>query len=188
MVERFSYRRLLLFVVVTLFSLASCVSRSRTTISTHSAPYTDEYTVDDYEARGISDRDSGTSLPAHISHFARTPLKPEETEELLAEVGGNWLYGQGIGETALAVGSVVLFPPAAFWFLGNGALALSGYEPVGVSTLLPNEQARKWSESYDAVLSTPGRVVAAVAGEDFRTKETIQEKMRKYLEPDISAE
>ena len=110
------------------------------------------------------------------------PLSPEETKEMLSDVGGNWFYGQGLGGTAVAAGATIAFPPYALVLLGNAALSVSGYEPIGVSTVLPEKGKESWTSFYDGVTSTPGRVTAAVAGEDFRDEAAIKERMKHYTE------
>ncbi len=113
---------------------------------------------------------------------ARTkPLSPEESQELLGEVGDNFIYGQGVGEAALNVGAVAAFPPYAIVVIGNTALSLSGYEKIGVSTALPEEERSWWSDAYDGVLSGPGRLVAAIAGEEYRTKEVAKQRLAPFI-------
>jgi hypothetical protein len=110
-------------------------------------------------------------------------LKEKETppDNAVAEVGEGIIYGQGLGETIINGGTVFLFPPYALLLVGNLALSLSGYEPVTVSRMLPESLGNAWSEAYDGVASGPGRAVAAVAGEEFRTREVNRENVNKYL-------
>jgi hypothetical protein len=109
------------------------------------------------------------------------PLKPEESKEMLKEVGQNWLYGQGVGETALTVGTIVIFPPYALWVLGNAALSVSGYESIKFSDALPPEEKAAWVDTYDSMASGPGRLTAAIAGKEFRTQDVAKEKLDKYI-------
>ena len=109
------------------------------------------------------------------------PLPPEKASELAEEVGSNWLYGQGIGETALTAGTCVLFPPFLAVVAGNAALSLSGYEPVTISGLLPEEEGKAWSDSYDSITSAPGRFAAAAAGKEFRTQDIIKDRYQQFL-------
>lgn len=124
--------------------------------------------------------DNDKKMPS-LAEAVNKPLTPEQTEELLDEVGSNWLYGQGMGETALTVGAIALFPPYALAVLGNAALQISGEEPVGVSTVLPDEAAENWTEFYDGVTSVPGRGVAYVSDEEFRDKEIARERILSVL-------
>jgi hypothetical protein len=101
--------------------------------------------------------------------ITKTPLKPEQAQELVGDVGHDWLYGQGLGNTAAQVGAIAIFPPCGLVVLGNAALEYKGYKPIGVSTALPEEGAEAWSNAYDSVVSVPGKVAASAAGEDFRT-------------------
>lgn len=110
------------------------------------------------------------------------PLKPEETGELVGEVAKNWFYGEGVGDTALNVGTAVLFPPYLLVLLGNGVLDISGYETVGVSTFLPDEEAEVWKKSYSSFVSIPGRVNSLVAGEQFRTQPMKEYRLKKVLQ------
>jgi hypothetical protein len=109
------------------------------------------------------------------------PLSPEQSEEMLAQMGGNWLYGQGFGETAMNVAGVVIFPPYGLYLLGNAALSLSGYEPFSVSEVLPAEEGDAYREAFETVAAGPGRFAAAVAGEEYRTKEVIKEEYQRLV-------
>ncbi len=102
----------------------------------------------------------------------------EQAKEVLGTVGGNFAYGSGLGDAALSIGTVVLFPPYALYLLGNAALSVSGYEPVTISSLLPEEDGKQWSSTYDKVVSGPGRVVAAVAGHEYRSQDRADERLR----------
>jgi hypothetical protein len=113
-------------------------------------------------------------------------MPPEQAKAVLSEVGQNFAYGSGLGDTALAVGTVVVFPPYAIYLLGNAVLSLSGYEPVTVSSLLPEEQGKAWSSAYESVVSGPGKVVAAMAGHEYRSKEVADEKLRTVIERDYT--
>lgn len=127
-------------------------------------------------AAGSSSR-SDSTLSTAISQ----PLSPDETQELLGEVGENWLYGQGLGETAAAVGAIAVFPPYSLWVAGNAIASMSGFEPIELSDALPEEEAQTWRETYDAITSAPGKASAAIAGEKFRSKEVAKERIQKFL-------
>ena len=116
-----------------------------------------------------------------LVELAKQPIPPERAGAVLEEAGENFLYGHGVGETALTVGSVLLFPPYALYVLGNGALSLSGYEPLEVSRALPEKERREWNEVYDAVTALPGEAAAAVAGEQFRDRDTVKQRTRSML-------
>jgi hypothetical protein len=45
--------------------------------------------------------------------LAGKTIPPEKAQELLSEVGGNFAYGPGLGDSAVTVATVVLFPPYA---------------------------------------------------------------------------
>ena len=108
-------------------------------------------------------------------------MPPEKAKEVLGEVGSNFAYGPGLGDAAVNLGTVVVFPPYIIYLLGNTALSLTGYEPVTVSSVLPEEQGRAWSDGYDTIVSGPGRMVAAMAGREYRSREVAQEKLREVL-------
>lgn len=119
------------------------------------------------------------------------PLPPEKAKEMLHSAGENWLYGNGLGETAIAVGSIVAFPLSAIYWVGNAALSVAGYETVGVSRVLPEEQKAQWNGFYDNVSGAPGRVTAAVAGHEFITREQAKDRLMKYMptvEPTANAQ
>ncbi len=110
------------------------------------------------------------------------PMTSEQAKEVLSTVGGNFAYGSGLGDAALNVGTAVLFPPYALYLLGNAVLSVSGYEPVTVASLLPEEDGKEWSRTYDKVVSGPGRVVAAMAGREYRSQEVADERLSAVLE------
>ncbi|MBN8549053.1 MAG: hypothetical protein J0M12_07040 [Deltaproteobacteria bacterium] len=109
------------------------------------------------------------------------PLPPEKAQEMLHEAGENWLYGNGLGETAFAVGTIVVFPLAAIYWVGNAALSATGHDTVGVHTVLPEESRAQWNGFYDQVSGAPGRVSAAVAGREFITREQAKDRLMKYM-------
>lgn len=100
---------------------------------------------------------------------------------MLKDAGQNWLYGNGLGETAMAVGSIVAFPPMVLYWLGNAALGVAGYDGIGVSRVLPEEDKEEWNQFYDTVTAGPGRISAAVAGEEFITRARAKERLEKYM-------
>ncbi len=109
------------------------------------------------------------------------PIPPEHAKEILSEVGGNFAYGPGLGDTALTVGTVVVFPPYAVYLLGNALLSVSGYEPITVSSILPEEDGKQWADTYDNLVSGPGKVVAAMAGREYRSREVGKMKMQELF-------
>ncbi|NLF24059.1 MAG: hypothetical protein GX589_00165 [Deltaproteobacteria bacterium] len=121
--------------------------------------------------------------PSEVNYYqlAQKTMPPEQSRAIINEAVSNWYYGQGLGDTALKAGTVVVFPPYVLILLGNAALSLSGYETVGVSNFLPEQGASVWSGFYDSVTGAPGRVAAAAAGKEFRTPELAEEKLREKL-------
>jgi hypothetical protein len=121
--------------------------------------------------------------PENAVALVGKPLPPDQAQELLSDMGEGILYGQGLGDTIINGGTVFLFPPYALLLVGNLALSLTGYEPITVSRMLPENLGNVWSDAYDGVASGPGRAVAAVAGEEYRTREVNRENVNKYLKP-----
>jgi hypothetical protein len=109
------------------------------------------------------------------------PIPPEQAKEILSELGGNFAYGPGLGDTALSVGTVVVFPPYAVYLLGNALLSIGGYQPITVSSILPEEDGKQWSDTYDELVSGPGKMVAAMAGREYRSREVGKIKMQELL-------
>ena len=126
---------------------------------------------------------ASSTIPVPLGDVINTkePLSPERTEELVHQVGENWLYGQGMGETALNVGTAVVFPPYLVYLVGNAALGLSGYEQITPSSILPDQPKEAWRKAYGSVTQTPGRVAAAAAGREFRTQEVIKSDFKALL-------
>ena len=115
-------------------------------------------------------------LPLDLSQpgAARTIIEssssstPEENGEVLRQAGRRWIYGQGVGQTMLNIGAVVLFPPYAIYLVGNAGLALAGYQPLYVTDALPTNVRKNYLGAYNGVTSVPGRISASIAGEDFQ--------------------
>ena len=114
-------------------------------------------------------------------HQGAAQIAPEDAPKVISEVGENWLYGPGLGQTALNVGAIVVFPPYAIYVLGNSLLSMSGYEPLYVSNLLPDDERVEFNEMYDEVTTAPGRVSAALAGKEFRSKEVASQRMKAIV-------
>ena len=115
------------------------------------------------------------------SAMQQQPLTPEESKAMLKDIGKNWFYGQGLGHTALQIGGIIIYPPYAFFVLGNGILNIAGYESIGIGTLLPEKPREKWYEFYDTATSGPGRFTASIAGEEFVTKERAATTLKSYI-------
>lgn len=118
---------------------------------------------------------------AEIMELVKKPISTEKSGELIKEAGGNWFYGQGLGETALNVGTSVVFPPYAIYYLGNMALSATGYEPLYVTNALPEEDREAVNNVYSGVTSAPGRLTAAVSGQEFRTEPVARDRIKEVL-------
>ena len=126
----------------------------------------------------VSEGDNSVEL---AKAAVQKPLPPEKAKELAGDVGENWLYGNGIGETMIAAGSIVAFPPSAIYWLGNAAMSMAGYEPLTISRALPDEERKDWNATYDSVTAGPGRLSAAVAGREFISRDLAKERLDKYM-------
>lgn len=109
-------------------------------------------------------------------------LPPEKAEEVISEVGGNWLYGNGIGNTTLNLGGIYLFPPYALYVVGNAIIDFSGYEGLYISKLLPEQDEKQFNKAYDNLTSGPGRIAALIADEEFRSKDVIKKRYQKIID------
>ncbi len=116
-----------------------------------------------------------------MSEIINNPLSAEESREMMGDLSEGWLYGNGVGSTAITLGGVFLFPPYALYIAGNTLLSWSGYEPLHVTRLLPEQEREKWDYFYDNLSAAPGRLNAAVAGKEFVTKEAAQQRFLTRL-------
>lgn len=123
-----------------------------------------------------------SALP-DVQYVLENPMGPDQSKAVIKEVGSNWLYGQGIGETALNAGAIFAFPPYGLLVLGNLALNGMGYESVGFTNLLPEEARNDYLKVYDGVTSVPGQITSKIAGKEFVTKEKALENIKKQLSP-----
>ncbi len=133
---------------------------------------------------GVLEKEEPQNAQLDIKAAVEKPLPPEKAKELLSETGSNWLYGQGVGETALTAGAIFAFPPYAIYVVGNGVLSLAGYKQIRVTNALPDEEKAAWNDTYDTITSGPGKVSAAIAGKEFRTKEVAKEKIIQIIKPE----
>ena len=116
-----------------------------------------------------------------VKTIVSKPVAPEQAQELMNAAGENFIYGDGLGEAVATAGTVVLFPPYAILVLGNAALSLNGYQGVWLSDALPEDGRAGWRELYGDMTSAPGRVNAALAGEEYRSETRAKEIMEKHL-------
>ena len=114
--------------------------------------------------------------------FSKKTLTPKQSNELAAQVAGNFFYGQGFGDAIINIGGIIITPWYAIYALGNAVISLSGYEPLYVTNLLPKETKSGYDAVYNGVASVPGRGTALVARQQYRTDEIIKERFRKFLE------
>lgn len=133
---------------------------------------------------------TGCSLPekkkeddsvANLVIARRQPLTAQESEEVLGVVAENWLYGPGLGRSALNIGTVVLFPPYAVYVLGNALLDVSGFQPMYITDLLPEDERQDYNRVFDSVTGAPGRLTAAMAGKEFRSPDVGKQRLENVL-------
>ena len=121
---------------------------------------------------------------SQIVAISTEPLPPEKTKAILKDVSQNWVYGDGIGKSIFHVGATIAFPPYALALLGNTAISLSGYQPLGVSYFLNEEQKPGWDSFHSNLFSGPGRLISALSGEEYRTPEIAKQKLLENLKID----
>ena len=115
------------------------------------------------------------------------PISEVDTDRVVDEVAGSWAFGDGIGHTSVKVGSLFVFPPYGIYLLGNSVLELAGYERIEITDALPQEEKAQWDDVYQAVISGPGRVVAAVSGAEYRSQQEAARRIRRILHPELAA-
>jgi hypothetical protein len=108
-----------------------------------------------------------------IMHTVNNPVSDDEAKDMLVTGSKNWALGNGLGDTALKVGTSIVFPPYLIYLLGNGAIEMAGYHGVYVTDALPDNAREGWNGMYDSVTSLPGRALATASGSEYRTKEKI---------------
>lgn len=133
---------------------------------------------------------SGAESPRGQLDFKRlaaNPLPPEKAAETVSEIGKNWFYGHGFGETMVAVGIIAAFPPYAIYALGNAALEYSGVQPLYVTNLLPARERYVWRNTFDTLVSGPGRLAASANGEQFRDRREVKVRTGRLVD-EVTAE
>jgi hypothetical protein len=111
-----------------------------------------------------------------VQKIAAEPLSPQETGEVVDTALTNFFYGPGLGETALDVTGVMLFPPYAMVLIGQTLVRLAGYESPRFIEMFPEEQQHAYDATMDTVYSGPGRLVSAAAGEEYRTRSGVRSR------------
>lgn len=133
-----------------------------------------------------TDRTSSSDTPVltleRVQKIAAEPLSPKETGEVVDTALTNFFYGPGLGETALDVTGAMLFPPYAMVLIGQTLVRLAGYESPRFIEIFPDQQQHAYDVTMDAVYSGPGRLVAAAAGEEYRTRSRVRSRWVETVE------
>lgn len=98
-------------------------------------------------------------------------IAPKDAKAMMGDVGRVWWYGDGVGRTAAAAGSVVLFPPMIAIYAGSSLMSLAGYDLPSVTEVIPGEQGKVVEDSFQALVSAPGRLNSQLAGEQYVSPE-----------------
>ena len=97
-----------------------------------------------------------------------TPPDPEQAKEELESGAKNWFFGPGFGSSVSNIALMIVFPPYAIYLLGNAGLQLAGYEPWYVTDELSPEQRSATLNTYNEVMSVPGKFNSLIFDEEFR--------------------
>lgn len=88
-----------------------------------------------------------------------------EAKRVLNEAGKDVVYGDTLGE----IGASILFLPYGVYKLGQAAAGAAGYK-LDATGALPKEDQQTAKKVGKAIISAPGRAVAAAAGEPYRNE------------------
>ncbi|MCI5064687.1 hypothetical protein MRY87_03060 [bacterium] len=114
-----------------------------------------------------------SELSAQIREIAREPLSAEERELVVETAAENFAYGRGLGDTAMNVAGVLLYPPYGALLLGQALLDVSGVGRVRAVDLLPEKEQETYETALAAISSAPGRAVSYAAGKPFRDEQMV---------------
>ncbi|MCC6219989.1 MAG: hypothetical protein IT291_01975 [Deltaproteobacteria bacterium] len=119
------------------------------------------------EAHSRTDEIEKTAFPtlSGLASGKEQPLEPDELSEVLRDSGERWFYGDGIGKTMMNVGAIAIWPPYAIYVVGNAAISMAGYEPVHITSALPEPAREEVLSVYDSVTAVPGKINSAIAKE-----------------------
>jgi hypothetical protein len=48
--------------------------------------------------------------------------------------------------------------------------------------MLPEEQGKQWSQTYDHIVSGPGKMVAAMSGHEYRSREVGDQRLKAVID------
>jgi hypothetical protein len=126
--------------------------------------------------RSAHDRNSRASSASELARLnLERPLTPREAELVLNAAKESVVYGPSLGDVTLKVVSGILFPPYGIYLLGRGGWEMvTGTRAPEVTDILPDKDKEMWDATYDDIVSAPGRVSAALAGKEFKTKDRVE--------------
>lgn len=124
-------------------------------------------TTDNASIRFLNDPPTATSSQAQATPGQQATNAPRPTAEVVQDKAEKWFFGPGLGRAMTNVGTSILFPPYAFYLLGNATLSLTGLQPLYMTDLLPDKPREGVLEVYDAFTSVPGRLTSAAAGREY---------------------
>lgn len=109
-------------------------------------------------------------------------LSPQQSREVLDTVHETSVYGSTIGEVTLKIAGSILFPPYGIYLLSRSVGKVAGADVPEATAVLPADEKRTWDAWYDDIASGPGRLAAAIAGQEYRTKERIDEDWEQLVD------
>lgn len=114
--------------------------------------------------------DCGSVLRKKTSKEQRADSPPvakneAEAKRVLHEAGKDVVFGDPLGE----IGASILFLPYGIYKLGQAAAGAAGYK-LEATGALPKEEQQTAKKVGKAIISAPGRAVAAAAGEPYRNE------------------
>lgn len=112
---------------------------------------------------------------------SKKSMTPEHAKFVLTETGKNFAFGNGLGEAAVFIGSIFVFPVYAIY---RGTVSVANAFGAGIPpaySLLPEPGQEVAKTSWDTITGAPGWVVAKTVGEEFRDKDIVAESEQNIV-------